>query len=276
VAFLNLTFVRRDCGIGDTNVKFTPLVLGINDKPEEQMNAKNHPDPSIVAKDALRGIRYALKRGAKLVAEGGPRQVPEPFEAVSNDLLNSAERIAKAVDHIAKHILGLDFDPNTFGPPTFATPLDSKSGGENLSQDASNLFFALTLCAKNMKIDLLVSETLCARLIAEDASFDWPQGQQDTAALCSALFHRLIAMNVLGDPPGVPSKHNSEKQADARSVAFAAALWTYLERGTFNDSEEELIRMCCDVADQKSSDLASATQATAKVHKLFEYALSAV
>jgi hypothetical protein len=25
VAFLNLTFVRRDCGIWDTNVKFTPL-----------------------------------------------------------------------------------------------------------------------------------------------------------------------------------------------------------------------------------------------------------
>jgi hypothetical protein len=25
VAFLNLTFVRRDCHIGDTNVKFTPL-----------------------------------------------------------------------------------------------------------------------------------------------------------------------------------------------------------------------------------------------------------
>jgi hypothetical protein len=27
VAFLNLTFVRRDCGIGDTNVKFTPLEI---------------------------------------------------------------------------------------------------------------------------------------------------------------------------------------------------------------------------------------------------------
>ena len=27
VAFLNLTFVRRDCGIWDTNVKFTPLVV---------------------------------------------------------------------------------------------------------------------------------------------------------------------------------------------------------------------------------------------------------
>jgi hypothetical protein len=28
VEFLNLTFARRDCGIGDTNVKFTPLVPG--------------------------------------------------------------------------------------------------------------------------------------------------------------------------------------------------------------------------------------------------------
>jgi hypothetical protein len=27
VAFLNLTFARRDCGIGDTNVKFTPRVV---------------------------------------------------------------------------------------------------------------------------------------------------------------------------------------------------------------------------------------------------------
>jgi predicted small integral membrane protein len=27
VAFLNVTFVRRDCGIGDTNVKFTPRVV---------------------------------------------------------------------------------------------------------------------------------------------------------------------------------------------------------------------------------------------------------
>ena len=240
------------------------------------MNAKSHPDPSIVAKDALRGIRYALKRGAKLVAEGGPRQLPEQFEAASNDLLNSAESIAKTVDRIAKHILGLDFDPSTFGPPTFATPIDAKSGSENLSQDATNLFFALTLCAKSMKIDLLVSETLCARLIAEDASFDWPQGQQDTAALCTELFHRITAMNVLGDPPGVPSSHNAERQSDASKVAFAAALWTYLERGSFNDSEEELITMCCEVSGQKLSDLDGETLTTEKVQKLFEYALSAV
>jgi len=240
------------------------------------MNAKSHPDPSVVAKDALRGIRYALKRGAKLVAEGGPRQLPEQFEAASNHLLNSAESIAKTVDRIAKHILGLDFDPSTFGPPTFATPLDSKSGGENLSKDATNLFFALTLCAKNLKVDLLVSETLFARLIAEDASFDWPQGQQDPAALCTEPFRRRLAMKVLGDPPGVPSKHNADQRIDASRVAFAAALWTYLERGPFNDSEEELIRMCCDVADQKSSDLAEASQETDNLQKLFEYALSAV
>jgi hypothetical protein len=34
VAFLNLTFARRDCGIGDTNVKFTPRERIENGKPD--------------------------------------------------------------------------------------------------------------------------------------------------------------------------------------------------------------------------------------------------
>lgn len=239
------------------------------------MNAKSHPDPSIVAKDALRGIRYALKRGAKLAAEGGPRQLPEQFEAASIDLLNSAESIAKTVDRIAKHILGLDFDPSSFGPPSFATPLNVSVGDECLPRDASNLFFALTLCAKNMQIDLLVSETLCAQLIAEDASFDWPLGNQDSAALCTHLFHQIIATKILGDPPGLSSRHNAEQRSDVVKVAFAAALWTYLERGSYSDSEEELIRMCCEVTEQKSAQI-SETEDAAALTELFNYALGIV
>ena len=48
VAFLNLTFARRDCGIGDTNVKFTPLVIVaatpqiLRPKPQNTTTNKNH------------------------------------------------------------------------------------------------------------------------------------------------------------------------------------------------------------------------------------------
>lgn len=241
------------------------------------MSVKNHPDPSLVAKDAFRGIRYALKRGAKLVAERGPRQLPEQFEAASTEFLNSAESIAKSVDQIAKQVLGLEFDPKTFGPPSFAGHLEAGHSGQHLSRDASNLFFALTLCAKQLKIaDILVSETLCARLIAEDASVNWPVGQQDTAALCAELYRQIIALNILGDPPGVPSQHNADRLSDIRNVAFAAALWTYLERGDYSDSEEDLITMCCDVSAQKADAIAATDSQDEGIRDLFDYALSVV
>ena len=79
------------------------------------------PSPTVATKDALRRIRFAVKHGAKQVVTKAPRQLPEPLEAASADLLSSAERFARTVDQIAKQILGLQFDPARFGPPAFAT-----------------------------------------------------------------------------------------------------------------------------------------------------------
>ena len=63
--------------------------------------------------------------------------------------------------------------------------------------------FALTLGAKYLGAkDLLVGEALCARLIAEDASFVWSVGEQSIEALSMKLFKWLIATSVFGDPPG--------------------------------------------------------------------------
>ena len=36
VAFLNVAFVRRDCRIGDTNVKFTPLIRAAHNRRSVQ------------------------------------------------------------------------------------------------------------------------------------------------------------------------------------------------------------------------------------------------
>jgi hypothetical protein len=50
VAFLNLTFVRRDCGIGDTNVKFTPLA------PIDAFQTHNQEDGNKVKRGQPRKI----------------------------------------------------------------------------------------------------------------------------------------------------------------------------------------------------------------------------
>lgn len=241
------------------------------------MNAKGHPSPSVVAKDAIRGIRYALKRGAKFVVEVGPRQLVEQFEAASSQLVGSAESLAITIDKVAQHILGLEFDPINFKPPAFTASLDANAGRAQISSDAANLFFALSISAKNMGInDLRVSETLCAKLIAEDASCDWPTGEQDPSFLCFELYKRIIGTDILGAYLGISSQHKVSRLADISQVAFATSLWVYVERGSYGETEEELLKMCCDITSQKSLDIVSGRDSDEAIRNLFDYALSVI
>jgi hypothetical protein len=116
--------------------------------------------------------------------------------------LQNAEILTRTVDKTIQHILGLEFDPVMFAAPSFASTDVTKDAHVAMSTGASNLYFALCLSAKHLGVsDLLVSEALCAKLIAEDGSFDWPFVEQSTELLCSQLCIRIINMNILADPP---------------------------------------------------------------------------
>lgn len=250
------------------------------------------PSPTVATKDALRRIRFAVKRGAKQVVTKAPRQLPEPLEAASADLLSSAERFARTVDQIAKQILGLQFDPTRFGPPVFAamqkagvrdtsvqdTGVQRRAVTEAaLSRDASTLYFALTLAVDALGLThLLVSETRTAQLIAEQAAANWPDGSLDSGARCAALYRQIVACHPLEDAPGTAGRHPTERRDHIRKVAFATSLWVYLERGDFDDSETELVTLCCDVAAQRADPLRAAEGDEAKLRALFSYALSIV
>lgn len=241
------------------------------------MHPKTHPDPSVFAKDAFRGIRFALKRWRTKVVQNGPRQLPEQFEAATSDFLESAEKLSGTVDKIVKKFFGLNFDETKFKVPSFSTRHDQNDVPSEMKQDASNLFFALTLSAKHLGVnDLLVSEALCARLIAEDASFDWPLGEQSIEALSKELLKRLISTSVLGDPPGVASSHNADHLEDVVVISFATALWTYVERGSFEDSELDILHICCDVAAQKREAIVENRASDEGITALFKYALETV
>jgi hypothetical protein len=233
-----------------------------------------------------------VKRGAKQVVTKAPRQLPEPLEAASADLLSSAERFARTIDQIAKQILGLQFDPARFGPPAFAsmqkasvrdtsvqdTSVQRRAVTEaTLSRDASTLYFALTLAVDALGLThLLVSETRTAQLIAEQAAANWPDENLDSGARCAALYRQIVACHPLEDAPGTTGRHPTERRDHIRKVAFATSLWVYLERGDFDDSETELVTLCCDVAAQRADPLRAAENDEAKLRALFSYALSIV
>ena len=146
-----------------------------------------------------------------------------------------------------------------------------------ITQNASNLFFALTLSAKHLGIkDLLVSEVLCARLIAEDAPFGWMISFNSIESQSTEFFKRLIATNVIGDPPGVASSHNTGHLEDAVTISFATVLWTYVERGSFKDSELEILHICCDIAYQKRKYIVENRAHDEGLMSLFKHALETV
>ena len=255
------------------------------------------PSPTVATKDTLRRIRFAVKRGAKQVVTKAPRKLPEPLEAASADLLSSAERLARTVDQIAKQMLGLQPDPARFGPPAFAsmqkasvhdtdvhdTSLQDTSAQRRavteatLSRDASTLCFALTLAVDALGLtNLLVSETRAAQLVAERAAANWPDENLDSGARCAALYRQIVARHPLEDAPGTAGSHPAERRDHIRKVAFATSLWVYLERGDFDDSETELVTLCCDVAAQRADQLLAAENDEAKLRALFSYALSIV
>jgi len=241
------------------------------------MHPKTHPNPSIIAKDAIRGIRFAMKRGAKMIVQNGSRQLPEQFETASSDFFQGAKKLTGTVDNIAKRVLGLEFDEEKFQVPSFATGHHQSEPQEQLSLDASNLYFALSLAAKHLGVeDLLVSEALCARLIAEGVSIELPPSELSKEALCVDLFKRLVATGVLGDPPGVESRHNSEHLEDVVTISFATALWLYVQRGTFGDTELEILQICSDVAAQMSGEIVKNRASDKELLSLFKYALDTV
>ena len=103
------------------------------------------PNPGTATRDALRGLRLVLKRGAKLSIERARVALPEPFEGVSKEIFEQATKVTYAADALVQQMLGLSFQEDRFAvPDTLRKSLRDSTHSEQ-KRDASNLYFALSL-----------------------------------------------------------------------------------------------------------------------------------
>lgn len=240
------------------------------------MHSKPSHDPGLVAKDAIRGIRFAMKRGAKILVRNGPHYLPDPLEAASSDFLDSAERITIRIDKVIRQTLGLEFDEAEFRPMGIAA--NNTLGDQSaISRDASNLFFALTLAAKNLGVsDVFISEALCARLVV-GAAEDLTRAPDESSELRAFhLFQRILETHAIGDLPGKPGRTDPERISNIALVSFSVGLWTFVPRGTFTDTETEILQICCDIAKHHSTAISRHLVSEAEIIALFRYALDTV
>lgn len=232
-------------------------------------------DPGLLAKDAIRGVRFVLKRGAQKVAEKGPRQLPDELEVVSTDILHVAKKIADRADKIVTRLLGLNFDQARISPPKLLSNGGAEYDYQTLSQEALNLYQALSLAAKNLDVkNVLVSEALCARIVAQAA--EKPVPTEDTETKACRLFLELMSRIVIGDPPGISSHHNADHIDDLAMISFSVALWIFVERGSYQDTEIEILQICSDIAKFHRADILEHKSSSSAMIALFKHALDTV
>ena len=206
------------------------------------------PDPGIATRDALRGLRLVLKRGAKLSVEKARVALPEPFEGVSKEIFEQATRVTHAADSLVQQILGLNFHEDSFAAPVTLRRSLRESTHSERKRDASNLYFALSLSLRYFGLrQLFVSETICAQIVSTARQED-----QSLESACVWLYRQLTGGNAVGNPPVLVQHHSSDEKTQITKVAYAVSLWAFADRDPFNDPELELLEICCDVATFRS------------------------
>lgn len=209
------------------------------------------PDPTMATRDALRGLRLVLKRGAKLSVEKARVAVPGPFEGVSEEFFAQANKFTDAADSLVQQMLGLDFHEDRFSAPATLRQSPSGAARSERMRDASNLYFALSLSVRYFDLSqLFVSETVCA-LIISAARLD----EQEREDSCVWLFRQLGDSRAIESPSALVRRHTPEEQSQIAMVAFAVSLWSFVDRNAFNDPELELLEICCDVAALKLPEI---------------------
>ncbi len=206
------------------------------------------PDPGIATRDALRGLRLVLRRGAKLSIEKARVALPEPFEGVSKEIFEQATKVTHAADSLVQQMLGLSFHEDRFAMPDTLRRSVKDSTHSEQKRDASNLYFALSLSLRYFGFrQLFVSETICAQIISTTRKED-----QSRESACVWLYRQLIDGNAVGNPPVLVQHHTPEEETQIAKVAYVVSLWAFVDRDSFNEPELELLEICCDVATCRS------------------------
>ncbi len=72
-------------------------------------------------------------------------------------------------------------------------------------------------------------------------------------------------------PRGVAIIHNSNHLEDVVTISFATALWTYVERGFFDDFGLDKLHVYCDIATKKLKVILKNRASDEGLMSLFKY-----
>ncbi|NBE06973.1 hypothetical protein [Paragemmobacter ruber] len=206
------------------------------------------PPDAAPLREALRGIRFLLRRGGATVADTLTLDaLPDPAAGLAKRMIREVEGLARSVDEAAsaaaKGVLGGHDNP--------AEKLDEIVGHSSAAAEFGRaIYTALDAVLRRIGVDDAFISEMSARAVFAAWRQDHPHGQpQDWAA---DLTLRLLAARVIRG--AVPAGSGSIGRVEPVAV-FAVLLWLQSDR---SESENEaVLEAAADIALARATEIAA-------------------
>lgn len=228
-----------------------------------------------VVKDALRGVRFVIKKSAKSLGfQNLPFSIPD---RILMETLLKTETMPTKLEGFVDGIISLPLFDQTLPPTGFFGSYGFPNSKFEIHKSASVLYRALSFTTKKLGVkNVLMSEIACLKSMHQflkASSSKINQKNEDKAML---LFNLLIECKALENPFELFRASSPEDQAAQATAVFAAVLWLFVPtRGAFEDETENL-NFCCAIASQNSADFYSLYSEGKSLTSLFKSLLDVV
>lgn len=181
-------------------------------------------------RDALRGLRHAIRRGGETLLEAMPMEsLPRPAADLAGMVMREVEEIAKGVNSVASGFARLAFGASDTHSEALQK-LNVTNGAED--EFAQGMYSALQAVLRRLDApSAYVSET-AARAAFLSLTPDQRQGTQ--AAIAAALSLALVNCRVLRGASAEDAAHVPGNSL-AYVAIFAVMLWLQSHRGEAED-----------------------------------------
>lgn len=212
------------------------------------------PADAMPLREALRGLRFLLRRGGETLADTMPVEtLPRPASALATSVLREVGGIVRSVDSVASNVAKLVLG----GPDSLSAPLDElvRRGDADVAF-ARAIYAALGAVLRRFGATNFFVSEMSARATFAAWQRDGGDGDMDLGAADLAL--RLLEARVIRGTTTDRAGAVPDGALDGATV-FAVLLW--LQSARSESENEAALDAAADIASAKAGEVDMAVQA---------------
>lgn len=236
---------------------------------------RSQANVNVKVRDALRGIRYALRKSGHFLNDQSGQMLPDPLNSLAHRAVRKLDRLSTEVERVTSS-LGGPFQKSTSPDSTIFTNMGYRPNVPQTESDeaASALYFGLNYAFQSFHgNDVLISEALCLECILE---LEKAPDYIESATLACLLFKTVLEKRVFRHVASETTADDSALSNSMTTASFAVAMWFFLGRGIDSMDEQSLLDTCCEVTEYNKKDVVKLPAMPNKSEQLFRQLLDII